>query len=129
MAEERGRAGGQPIGTRLEEDHKVADFGLGQNQVIAKDVQRCAQAPDDRDHLFGSGPHSIADRDRVIPSDGLAEIAGCGELMMQAAVDDEIGPASRLLPVDHPRDVDAALADDVSTELHDDTRSGEVGLD
>ena len=56
---------------------------------------------------------TIADRDRVVSPDHLPEVAGCGQLVMQAAVDHQILTAPRLLAVDHPGDVDAALADDI----------------
>ena len=59
--------------------------------------------------------------------DGFVHCTAGGELMVQAAVHDEEGSAARDLPVDHPRDVHAALADDVAPELDGDPCVREVG--
>ena len=53
MAEERGRARGQPVGAGLEDHDQVADLGPGQRDVVGEQVERRAQAADDADLSVG----------------------------------------------------------------------------
>ena len=49
----------------------------------------------------------------------LAEVAGRGEVVVQAAVGDQEHLAARDLAIEHPADVHAGFADEVAAELDD----------
>ena len=70
---------------------------------------------------------AIANRDRIISPDHLSEVAGCGQLVVQAAVDHQILAAPGLFAIDNPGDVDAAFADNVPAELDHHLASGRFG--
>ncbi len=70
--------------------------------------------------VTGALARPCSDDDRVVLADHLAEVAGGGQVVVQAAVGDQVGPAARDLLVDDPADVDARLADQIAPELHDD---------
>ena len=72
---------------------------------------------------------AVADCDRIVSPDHLPKVAGCGELVMQAAVDHQVLTSPRLLAIDDAGDVNAALADNVPAELDHHSCVGQVWLD
>ena len=93
----------------------------GRLDLVAEQVERRAQAADHGDRArCGSSMPRVADGQRVVAADDLAEVARRGELVVHAAVDDEVGLRRATPSVDHPGHVDARLADEVAAELDDD---------
>src|SRR6266511_2364023 len=129
VAQEGRRAGRQPVCAGLEHDDEVTDLGPGDRDVVAEQVERGAQAADHGRLLADLVVHPVADGDRVVPPDHLAEVTRRGELVMQPTVDDEEGPPAGLLAIDDPGDVDPGLADDVPAQLDDDPCVGQVRPD
>src|SRR3546814_13529500 len=80
MAEKAGRAGGEAIGPGLEDDDKVAHLGRRQQAAVAQQVERRAKTADHRGGLGRLAVELVADRQRVVAADHLAEVAGGGEL-------------------------------------------------
>ena len=77
---------------------------------------------DDACDLALAALHAVADADRIVLADHLAEVAARREMMMQAAVGDEEYVAARNLAVDDRANVDARLADEIAPELDHEPR-------
>src|SRR5215472_1186835 len=114
MAQESGWARRQPVSAGLEDDHEIADLGLRQFRLVGQEVERGAEATDDARCLGCGRAHAIADRDRVVAPDHLAEIPRRRELMVETAIGHEKNLAARDFPVDDARDIEATLADDIT---------------
>src|SRR4029450_8087051 len=56
VAEEGGRAGGQPVGTGLEDDDEVADLGRRQSDGIGQQGQRRAKHADHGGRVAAGAP-------------------------------------------------------------------------
>ena len=89
MAQEVGWAGSLGVRTGLKDDEEIPDFGHRKANPVGEHVQRRAQTPDGGHLLLRLPPDTIANRDRVVPSDDLPEVAGRGELVMKATVGNE----------------------------------------
>src|SRR4249919_775263 len=112
MSQEGSGAGGESIGASLEQHDQISDLGVWQSYIVAQQVQGCAQTADHRDRLVDRLGEAVANRNWVISPDHLPEVSGCGQLVVQAAVDHDVFTAAGLFTVQHPGDVDPALADD-----------------
>ena len=89
MAQESRRARCWTIGAGLEHHHQVADVRSGQLDLVREKVERCAKAPDNADRFLRRAVHLVADGDRIVPPDDLAEVAGSRKMMVQATVGDQ----------------------------------------
>src|SRR5690606_9292454 len=110
MAQEACWASAATVRSGLKHGNQVADLSFRQINFVAQQIQWRTQTAHDR---YGSRlplVDLVSDDKRIVPPDDLAKVARGGELMMQATVDDQVGPTSRLLPVDHARHVNTALA-------------------
>ena len=126
MSEEGGGAGGESVRALLEHDDQVVDVGVRQRHVVGQQVEWRAEASDDRhDIVVLRIGRAIADDDRVVAADRLAEVARRGQLVVHAAVDDDERLAARDLAIDDPRDVDPALPHEEAPQLDDGARLGE----
>ena len=82
MAQETVRAGGEAVGTGLVDDHEVADCGLGQLHAVGQQVEWGAQWADDGGGFRFLRSHAVANGDRVVLADDLAEVAGGGKVLV-----------------------------------------------
>ena len=89
MAQESVRARGESVGTRLEHDDEIAGLRFGQVHPVGQKVERRAKRSDDGRDLPPRAFDAIADFHRIVLADHLAEVARCGEMVMQAAVGHE----------------------------------------
>src|SRR5882672_4153936 len=117
VSKESRRARREAIRARLQHDHEITDISLGQVHAIGEQIQRRAQRPDYRGNLAFGSPYAIADDDRVVLADDLAEVAGSGEMVMQPAIGHEKHAAARELAVDDATDIEARLTDQVTTQF------------
>src|SRR5689334_760211 len=112
MTQECCRAGRKPIGTGLENDNQVSLLGHRELRAICKEIERRAKWSHHRGD-FERTASLRRDQNRIVLSEHLTEVAGSGEVVMQAAIGDQEDLPARDLPIDHPADIYARLADDV----------------
>jgi hypothetical protein len=74
----------------LEKHNKISNTRVGQLDSVTEQVERSAQAADNRGRRVRRLIDPVAEGDGVIAADDLAEVAGSRELVMQAAVDHNI---------------------------------------
>jgi hypothetical protein len=71
----------------------------------------------------------VYDRYGIVSTDDLTEVTRRRQLVVEPAVDHQIGLAPRDLAIDHARDIDAGLADQEPAKFDDDPGVLEVGPD
>ena len=111
VPEECGRAGGEPVRPAWKITMRSSISAGGRSMSSPSRSSGRAEAADDGDR---APPRSTSARlpttSGIVAADGLAEVAGCRELVVHSAVDDEVGLAARHLAIEHPGHVDPALA-------------------
>src|SRR6185369_15671351 len=122
MAQESLRARGEPVRTRLEYDDEVAGLRFREVHPVGEEIERRAERSHDGRGLPPGAYDPIADFDRIVFADDLAEVAGRREMVMQAAVGHEEYVAARNFPVDDAADVDAGRSDQIAAELDHEPR-------
>ena len=127
MAQEPQRARGQSIRAGLEHHDQIAFVRLGKVHPIRKQVQWRAERSHDGRDLARLAVNLVADDDRVVLPDHLAEVAGRRQVVMHAAVGDEKHVTARHFPIDHPGHVNAGLADDIAAELEHEPCARQLG--
>src|SRR5690554_2129739 len=86
MAQKRLRACARAVSTGLIHHHEISRLGVGQRHAFGKHVERRAQRSDDIGDEIARRIHAIADCDRIVLAQYLAEVSGRGEVMVQTAV-------------------------------------------
>ena len=117
MSKKQVRTCCETIGSRLHDDNQVAFSRLPQFGTFSKEIERCAEWPDDRSDLTRRLADVVADHDRVVLADDLPEIARSSKMVVQATVGHEEHLPTRLLTVEHPADKQSSFADQVSAQL------------
>ena len=74
-----------------------------------------------------TGSHPVADGDRVVLADDLAEVAGRGQMMIQPAIDHQKRLSAGNLAVDDPGDVNSRFADQIAAQFDDQLRCWHLG--
>ena len=90
VPKESSGAGAESVSTGLEQHDQISDVGLRQSDIVSQQVQGSAQTADNVYSFIDLVAEAITDRDRIVSSDHLSEVAGCSELMMQAAINNQI---------------------------------------
>ena len=116
--------GGRAVRARLQHGNEIAGLRLSQLHFLRQKVERRAKRSHDGGNLTAPSVHAVTDNDRIVFSDDLAKVAGCGKVMMHASVHNQKNLASRNLAVYHSAHVDACLADQVTTQLEHELCAG-----
>jgi hypothetical protein len=117
MSEKCRGAGSETVCPGLEKHNKISNTRVGQLDFVTEQIERSAQAADNRGRRVRRLIDPVAEGDGVIAADDLAEVAGSRELVVQTAVDHNISLPARVLAVHDPRDINTGLADKVAAEL------------
>src|SRR5580765_5328933 len=122
VAQKCDRARGQTVSTRLEHDDEVADPGLRHLHAVGEKVERRAQRPDHVHDLTLLPDDPVTHDYGIVLAYDLSEVAGRGQVLVQAAVGYQEHLAARNLAVEDTAGIDSRLAHEVATEL--DPRAG-----
>src|SRR5687767_10574017 len=84
MAEEPKRACRKPVGPRLQDHDEVALLGPRQIHAVRQQIERGAEGTYDGRDLPSRAANPVADQHRIVLAKNLAEVAGRGEMVVQA---------------------------------------------
>ena len=117
LPEEGRRACRGSVGAGAEDRDEVAGLAMRHQRLIGEPVERRAEATDDVHFLVGLGGELAGDRSGIVAAYDRAEVARRGELVVQAAVGDQVNRSMAHLPVDDAREVNTGFADEIAAEF------------
>src|SRR5215470_2481207 len=119
MTEETRRACGEAVRARLQHDDQGTWFGCPDLDPIAKEVEWRAQGANHGRGFPRTAKNPRAIAHRVVLAYHLAEVARCGKVVVQPAVDNQEHLSPRYLAIDYTRDENTGLTDEIATEFDD----------
>ena len=129
MAEECLRTGRRSVRARLKHDNEIAGLCFGHFHAVGEEIERSAKRPHNGRDFAPLATDVVTHHDRIILTNDLTEIPGCGEVMVHAAVNDQVNVTPRDLTVDHSAHVDTGFTHEIPTELEHDLSAGPHTLD
>src|SRR5216684_4602601 len=121
-------AGGAGVSAGLQNDKQVSDLCFRKVHVTSQSVERRAERADDVHDFYCGHIEFVCEGHRVISLDGLAEIAGRGQVMMHPAIENQKFFSAGDFDVVHARDVDTSFAHQEASGLNQKTRASESGV-
>jgi hypothetical protein len=107
------------IGAGLEYDHEISHLCSRQRHFVCQYIQGCTQGAHNTDGLQFFGCYPVADADRVILANDLAEVTRGRQVMMQPAVGDQEGLAPGGFAINDLADINAGFSGQISAQFHD----------
>lgn len=117
MSQEHCRRRACPIGARTKDRDQITHLGAGQFGHVGEPVQRRAKATDHVCDLTGLFSKTRRNRHRIIAPHHGPEITGRRQLVMKAAIGDQVSLIVANLLINYPAQVNARFANEIAPQF------------